>query len=181
MGKYIKTSAVSTEIFTLTELKRYLVWTTSDTTRDDDMTQCIAYATEATEGIMGESLRAHEWAYYMESWVDEVDLLYGPFSAVVITYYDTDNALQTLSSSEYLVVGTFSQVILNGTMPNVYSSRPDAIKIAYTAVPELITDIDTYKTYIRLIAGELFENPVNDKDEIRKIALRIIGQVRSYI
>lgn len=178
---YIKTSNVVTEIFTLTELKRYLVWTKADTTRDADMAQCIASSTEAIEGILGVSLREHEWAFYMESWTDEVELLYGPLSSVVITYFDADNSSQTLASSEYLVINTHSKVILNGTLPSLYSSRPDNVKIAWTADPELLTDIDQKKSWIRLMAGELFENPVNDKDELRKIALRIIAPFRSYI
>jgi len=180
---YIKTTSETDEIFTLTELRRYLVWTDSDTTRDADMAQCIASATEAIEGILGKSLRAHIWAFYMESWADEVELLYGPFEngTVVITYYDEDNASQTLGTGEYLVINTHSKVILNGTLPTLYSSRPDNVKIAWTADPELLTDIDQKKSWIRLMAGELFENPVNDKDELRKIALRIIAPIRSYI
>lgn len=178
---YIKTTNVVTELFTLAELKRYLVWTTSDTTRDDDMTQCIASATEAIEGILGVSLRAHVWSFYMESWTDVVELLYGPLSAILITYFDADNNTQTLASSEYLVISTHSKVILNGAMPTLYSSRPDNVKITWTAAPELLNDIDQKKSWIRLMAGELFENPINDKDELRKIALRIIAPFRSYI
>ena len=180
---YIKTTTDRTELFTLIELKRYLVWNTGDDTRNADMAQCIQSATETIEGIMGLSFRAHIWSYYQETWTDEVTLLYGPFAdtTVVITYFDQDNAIQTLGTSEYLVINTHSKVILNGTMPTLYSSRPDNVKIVWTAAPELLTDIEQKHSWIRLMAGELFENPVNDKDELRKIAERIIAPIRNYI
>ncbi len=180
---YIKTTSSSTEIFTLDELKRYLVWNIGDDTRNADMAQCLRSATESIEGILGLSLRPHVWAYYQETWSSEVELLYGPFkdTTVVITYFDQDNAIQTLDPGEYLVINTHSKVILNGTLPTLYSSRPDNVKIVWTAAPELVTDIEQKTSWIRLMAGELFENPVNDKDELRKIAERIIAPIRSYI
>lgn len=65
-----------------------------------------------------------------------LDLMRSPYrGGMVVRYYDTDNALQTLASTEYMVIeDTFVPRIMlapTGSWPSIYY-RPDAVHLEYT-------------------------------------------------
>jgi hypothetical protein len=79
-------------------------------------------------------------------------------TTIVVKYRDTDNAEQTLSSSEYTIKDfgpdEFMQICFDGTMPSLYD-RWDAVKIEFSAgyveIPGRI------KTWILGKASSLYE------------------------
>lgn len=74
-----------------------------------------------------------------------------------IKYYDADNALQTLATSEYYVVPSFKlpgQVTIKGTVSTY--ARPDAVQVEFSAgfeeMPYQIPHI------MRLLVGSMYEH-----------------------
>lgn len=78
------------------------------------------------------TIKLEEW------WGDELKLPFPPILTVSgITYYDVDNASQTLSSSNYYVEistdgGGCVEWVYTATIPSTYQ-REDAITVTYTA------------------------------------------------
>lgn len=106
----------------------------------------IAASTEKVEDILQRQLMQATWEYHMKDFSDsgahcEMDcegyirLLKAPIVTVVsVKYYDVNNAIQTLTASEYEVDTTSEpgRIRFNGSIPGVYD-RNDAVKIQYIA------------------------------------------------
>lgn len=104
-----------------------------DGTTDDILLNIwIQAAREMVEERTGRSLvtqtRKIELDYFPSS--GEVELLYGPVQSIVITYYDDNNALQTLSSAEYWLHN--DKVTVDDSWPSTYD-RPGAVILTYVA------------------------------------------------
>lgn len=178
-------------LITLSEIKRWLHWSSTDSSRDEDFQACIEQAQDLVEGLLGISYRANSYLRFNDAWEERV-VVNGPLDAdsVTVKYYDSDNAEQTLLSSEYVVIPEADTILFNGDQPSLYD-RPDAVRI-YFSTSATIDDVNgaaqplqssrsTAKHYARMIAGELFETPVNDRDDRVRIARRIISPVRRHL
>lgn len=119
------------------EAKRHLRILTSD--HDDELTSLVKAATDDCERWTARTLRAsttRTWktdSWWCGPWRPPFPPLLGITS---ITYYDTDNSEQTLSSSNYSVLLStdgFGEVhwAYNATLPSLYD-RPDAITATFT-------------------------------------------------
>ena len=134
----VVTSAPAGELLTLDEAKRHLRLYSSDL--DDEVTSLILAARDYCERFAARTLRAStsrtikldRW------WCDELELPYPPILTVSsVTYYDTSNVSQTLSSSNYYVEistdhGGCLEWVFNATIPSLYT-RDDAVTVTYTA------------------------------------------------
>lgn len=158
------TSAPAATCVTLTEAKAHL--RVEHTDEDTMITSLISAATgmlDGKDGLLRRALVTQTWKYRLKEfpWSDRIYLPLPPLQSVTaITYYDVDNALQTLSSSDYAVnvrshIG-YVRVNPTASWPGTYD-RDDAVIIEYVAgygnaaaVPMPI------KQAVLLIIGELY-------------------------
>ena len=110
----------------------------------------VAVSYVDVQGALGAAMITQTWAQWLGQSPGTVTLLLGPVQAVTaVKYYDTDNALQTDTLSNYNALGTSTRTIVapkpGFNWPTTYQ-RDDAIKIEYrigygdasTDVPENI-------------------------------------------
>jgi uncharacterized phiE125 gp8 family phage protein len=161
MPNYRLVTAPATEPLTLNEVKLYL--RVDDTTEDDLITSLITAARGLVEGHTWMPLISQTWAMQFDK--DELNLLVwninkAPLISVSsITYYDSDNNIQTLAASSYEVdiYGSPARFRIK-TMPSVYD-RMNALQLNFVcgyanaaAVPQPI------KQALYMIIGHLYEN-----------------------
>lgn len=158
MGGLTLHTAAATYPVTLTEAKancRVL-----DTSEDTFLNGLIASATAYVEQYTGTSIEDQVWDYTIDDFVDEILLPKGPIQSVdSITYLDTANATQTLSTG-FLVDLPGERILRN---PDVSwpatSTRKNAVTIqfssGYDTVPASI------KQAILLLIGDWFRNREN--------------------
>lgn len=141
----------------------------------------IQGSTKTLEQKANLCLQAQTWtAYYTPSEVLERIFLYKyPITAInSIKYYDSDNALQTISSDDYTTIFTLrpSEVIFDDP-PSVYD-RSDALQIefvaGFTTVPDDIILAIKHRVY------KEYNNP-DDFVEMKQTYFdKIIRDYRSY-
>ena len=131
------TSQPDGELLTLDEAKRHL--RVYDDSFDDEITQLIRAARDYCERFTQRTLRTTVTRTLKQCtwWCHELRLPWPPLLAVSsVTYYDSDNALQTLASSNYSVETTTDgggRIVWaqNATVPSLYF-RPDAVIVTFT-------------------------------------------------
>lgn len=182
-GYYRRTTTSATEVISLSQLKRQLVWYEDDTSRDAEMNLAIDTALDMVEGYMGLSLRPHVYRYYTNRWKSKYELINGPIASVVIEYYPASDgtSLSTLDSANYKVIGQLSQVVIDGTMPSLYSERPDCVQIEFTVDPYEGDYFNRMKQVALILAAETFENPANSKDDMWKFTDRMLNSCRPLV
>ena len=96
-------TAPASEPITLTQAKKQLEISTSDTTHDDHITLLIQTAREQWEHDTDSACLTQTWSVNLEMVRDdEIYLPKRPVQSITsITYYDGDNTQQTLSTSIY--------------------------------------------------------------------------------
>lgn len=132
-----RTAAPAANPITLDEVKAQLRVTSSD--EDTHINSLIAAAVSYVDGtgVLGRAMITQDWAQWVSASPGPVRLLIGPVQELVsVQYYDTDNAIQTatLSDFELRLAGDFSTILPKSgkSWPASYS-RSDAIKITYRA------------------------------------------------
>jgi len=95
----IKTAAVSQPI-SQSEAKLHLKVSVS--TDDDLIDDLIASATAWAEEYLDRQLMSATWELYLDNLYTKIDLHKCPITEITsVKYYDSDNALQTLSANDY--------------------------------------------------------------------------------
>lgn len=159
-----RTSAPAVAPVSLVDAKLHL---RVDNTAEDDLITALIEAAVShldAQGVLGRAIITQSWAQWVGQSPGSVRLLVGPFQSLTsVEYYDSDNALQTatLTDFETRLDGDF--VIVKPktgfAWPGAYS-RDDAIKITYVAgygnagsdVPQSI------RQAILLLVGHWYEN-----------------------
>lgn len=132
------TSAPADELLSVEEAKRHLRILSGDL--DDEVASLIRAARDYCERWTQRTLRASVELTHKacEWWCKELRLPFPPLIAVSsITYYDADNASQTLDAENYEVeLSTNGGGVLRwtstATVPAIYD-RTDAITVTFTA------------------------------------------------
>ncbi len=150
----------ASEPVTLEEAKNHLNLSQSSSDHDDILSQYIAASRQQLETDINFALIQRTMRVKLPE-IASVRFPMGPLVAVSsITYYDSDNAEQTLSTSLYSIdTATGSLRLIGDSFPTVYD-RWDAVTINYTigkattaaTVPPLC------KSAILLLIGHYFEN-----------------------
>lgn len=88
-------------------------------------------------GILGRAIVSQAWRQDFSGFHDRMRLPVGNLISVsAITYYDNDNATQTLSADIYTTfsdsIGPYVTLKPDQTWPSTYT-RPDAVRVAWTA------------------------------------------------
>ena len=161
-------SGPASQIFDLTDIKDHLRISSSD--EDTYLTFLIKAATAYLDGYTGQLGRClinQDWKLQFEDWPNSNGRLRLPFpdvSNVVVKYFDTENAEQTVSETLYQIIEDHRSSILcfsdDFTEPSVFDDRQDAVQITLTAgygadktfVPEAI------RHGMLLLIGHWFEN-----------------------
>jgi|MDTE01.1.fsa_nt_gb uncharacterized phiE125 gp8 family phage protein len=166
MIKEHKTSVAPTaEPVTLAELKEQLRIEISTTEDDTFLEGLIASSRQAVEALLGKVLIDQTVVAKLNEFPKEeyFELPTPPVSSVTsITYYDDDNAIQTLASADYSLNDYCDpQRIVRNTdvdWPTTYD-RWDAITVTYQAGYATASAVPaSIKTVIKMLAAETYEN-----------------------
>ena len=131
-------------------------------------------------------LSTQTWLAFLEKGYEEIELWKYPITGLVtIRYYDSDNALQGLSGSDYYSnVNTGSQgyearptVIFVSDVPSTYE-REDAMIIKFTAGYSTI-DFDVKQALLSWVYRK-YENPNDAVTEKISFFDNVVGDNRSY-
>lgn len=129
--------------------KEWMKWSASDTSEDNTMSTNLFAAAKQAEMFTGRVILRKTYRTFIEFFpsclrmdVHPIDL-----TSLVVKYYDSDNALQTLTNTEYFVKNNgpdaYAEIIFDGTMPSLYD-RFEPLYLEYTAgyslgnIPEMI-------------------------------------------
>jgi len=161
MPNYRLVTAPSTEPLTLTEVKTYL--RVDDTVENDLITSLITVARQAVEGRTWMPLISQTWAMQFD--YDELNLLVwnvnkAPLISVSsVTYYDSNNDLQTLAATEYEydIYGSPARFRLK-SVPTCYD-RMNTLQLNFVCGYANAAAVPTpIKQAMYMIIGHLYEN-----------------------
>lgn len=161
-------SLTSQEAVTLADFKQFIKWDADDATEDATMMACLTAATDEADSFTRRVCLRGTWRTFIESFPYCLKLDVHPIliSSIVVKYYDVDNALQTLNSTEYFVKDNgpdeHIEIIFDGTMPVIYD-RWEPIYLEYTAGYEFGHLPDRIKIGIMEKAANDFENRTSEQ------------------
>ena len=155
-------TAATTPIFTTAEAKDFLkVDTTADDTIIDNL---VAAATESCQIYTNQYFINTVVTQYSDNWKEFYSLYKSPVSSIThIKYYDKDDSLQTLASSNYILDDTYKParigIAVDGELPNL-ADRINAVQVKYTVgYGTASTDVpEGIRTAIILTVGNWYEN-----------------------
>jgi uncharacterized phiE125 gp8 family phage protein len=154
MQNLINTTPSTTTIVSVAEIKTHLGITT--TAFDSKLTQLLEDATELVEREAATKFTVQVWTQTQKCWSSSITLMVQPAASVVVKYYDLDNVLQTLSSTNYHFFEFPSDSILFNLTdyPDLYD-RPDAVQITISvgAAPRLA------RQCVKLLVADWFYSP----------------------
>lgn len=155
--------APAAEILSTADAKEFL---RIDTAAEDELIAAfILTARLWVEKYLGKALVTQEWKATYESFHvsenDTVQLPMGSLQSVEsVKYYDSDDVLQTVSTSDYYV-DTLKARVRFTTLPDL-QDRPNALEINYTAgYGDAATDVpEPIITAVRYLVTQFFENRI---------------------
>jgi uncharacterized phiE125 gp8 family phage protein len=160
---YKITTAPTSEPITLLEAKTQLR-IESDLTDDDVwLTTALTIVREQVEALTNRSIMPQTMELALAKFEDVIELPRPPYTSLTsITYYDEDNASQTLSSALYLVNDFVepAQVVKESAQsyPAVYA-RPDAIRLTFVAGYANAAAVPTsMKQAMLMLLTDLYDN-----------------------
>ena len=161
-GKVVLKTGPATTAISLAEAKAFL---RVDSDYDDDnayITSLIGVATNVVEQFTRRRLITQTYNIYYDEFPPYMDLQVGNVASVThVKYYDTDNSLQTLDTSEYDVdirvkPGRIYQAE-DGNFPDTYE-RANSVEVEFV-VGSAASDVeDAIKQAMYIVIGRYYEN-----------------------
>ncbi len=161
-GKLVLKTGPATTAISLAEAKAFL---RVDSDYDDDdayITSLIGVATNVVEQFTRRRLITQTYNIYYDEFPPFMDLQVGNVASVThVKYYDTDNTLQTLNTSEYDVdirvkPGRIYQAE-DGNFPDTYE-RANSVEVEFV-VGSAASDVeDAIKQAMYIVIGRYYEN-----------------------
>lgn len=161
-GKLVLKTGPATTAISLAEAKAFL---RVDSDYDDDnsyITSLIGVATNVVEQFTRRRLITQTYNIYYDEFPPYMDLQVGNVASVThVKYYDTDNTLQTLDTSQYDVdirvkPGRIYQAE-DGNFPNTYE-RANSVEVEFV-VGSAASDVeDAIKQAMYIVIGRYYEN-----------------------
>ena len=161
-GKLVLKTGPATTAISLAEAKAFL---RVDSDYDDDdayITSLIGVATNVVEQFTRRRLITQTYNIYYDEFPPFMDLQVGNVASVThVKYYDTDNTLQTLNTSEYDVdirvkPGRIYQAE-DGNFPSTYE-RANSVEVEFV-VGSADSDVeDAIKQAMYIVIGRYYEN-----------------------
>lgn len=158
--KRLKSAKSFYSVLTPGEIKQRLV---IDFNEDDEIIEdFIAASTDWAEMYMGRSVLTQAWDYYFDDF-SSITIPDKMVSSVVVTYFDENNAEQTLDAAEYHtdLIEYPAEITCATSWPATYS-KPNSVKVSVQAgylLPDSVPG--AIKTGIALIVGHLYNNREN--------------------
>ena len=149
-------------LFTTSEAKDFLkVDTTADDTLIDSL---IKAATQSCQIFTNRYFLDTTVTQYSDNWFEFYRLYKSPVISIThVKYYDTNDTLQTLASSNY-ILDNISQparigISVDGTLPNL-ADRINAVEVKYTVgYGELSSEVpEGIKQAVLITIGNWYEN-----------------------
>lgn len=157
---YILTTDATTEVITLDEIKTFLK--VDGTDYDSILTPFIKVSRQIGEKITGRDFVEKEYKTFLDSfpYCHGIEIRKSKLKSITsIQYYDVNNTLQTLSSSDYYFTNdeNYSSIYINNdkSFPTTYERKQAAIitfKVDYPNIPQGI------KQACLSVCSYLFEN-----------------------
>jgi len=155
-------TAATTPVFTTDQAKEFLK---VDVSADDVLIDnLVAAATESCQIYTNQYFIDTVVTQYSDTWDGFYTLYKSPVDSITsVKYYDSDDSLQTLSSSNYILDNSYQParigISVTGTLPNL-SSRINAVEVKYTVgYGTASTDVpEGIRTAIILTVGNWYEN-----------------------
>tara|TARA_Y100001963_G_C6640388_1_gene380658 strand:+ start:162 stop:821 length:660 start_codon:yes stop_codon:yes gene_type:complete len=175
-GKLRLQTAPSATAVSLAEAKTHLRIDSTFTTDDTYITTLIDVATAAAENYMGLKIMAQSWFLDIDAFPSYFDLLIASPKADAtinaITYFDANNASQTLAASNYFVDSTRKPVRIyespDGNFPSTYE-RPNAVTVDFALGYSTAGDVPApIRQAILLMIGSYYETRQTVSDRTYK-------------
>ena len=130
----VVTTAAVNPLFTTAQAKAHLKVDVSDD--DTIIDNIVLAATQSCEIFTNQYFIDTVVTQYSDTWSDIYQLYKSPVDSIThIKYYDSDDSLQTLSSSNYILDGASKParigIAVDGELPNL-SDRINAVEVKYT-------------------------------------------------
>ena len=163
MYRSLKVNTLATNpLFTTAEAKDFLkVDTTADDTLIDNL---IKAATQSCEEYTNQYFIDTLVTQYSDNWLEFYRLYKSPVSSITsVKYYDTNDSLQTLASSNYILDDASKParigLAVDATLPTL-ADRINAVEVKYTVgYGTASTDVpDGIKQAVLLTIGNWYEN-----------------------
>ena len=145
--------------YPLDKVKEFLRVTGTD--QDGVISRMITAAADVIERETWFVFGSRSYVGYFDDFPPEAIFHKYPVSAVTsVTYYDSDNAQQTLSTSDYWTDLTSDHArIYFENAPNVYDDRYDSVQVNFTAGHANWYDYpDDYVQLLMLMVHDLYDN-----------------------
>ena len=112
-------------------------------------------------GVLGRAMISQSWAQTGQHWAKRVPVTMTPVQALTaVKYYDTDNALQTATLSDFRLIGGANDSYVEpvSSWPATFN-RPDALRIEVTVGYGAATDVPaTIRHAILMLVAHWYEN-----------------------
>lgn len=161
-GKLVLKTGPATTAISLAEAKAFL---RVDSDYDDDdsyITSLIGVATNVVEQFTRRRLITQTYNIYYDEFPPYMDLQVGNVASVThVKYYDTDNTLQTLDTSQYDVdirvkPGRIYQAE-DGNFPDTYE-RANSVEVEFVVGSSASDVEDAIKQAMYIVIGRYYEN-----------------------
>ena len=182
-------TAPASEPITLAEVRHNLSLDTADTSKDSMIENIfIPAARKRIENYLGRVIITQTWKLTLDYFPDDIELMKNPVDSITsIKYYDSDNALQTLSPASYYLdnSGDMSRDWIvpaaDTDWPDTYD-RINAVEVTY--VSGEATASEEIKICMHLMVGffvnypHLAESGISDTRQTNWIMRDNIGHLR---
>lgn len=179
-----QTSFPSALVVSVAEVKLAARMDAESTLLDSTITSYIKAATKRIESFAGITIRETTFKGYYDSFPPVMDIRQQPNTEITkIEYYDVDNALQTLSATEYMIQKLkYSANILPSTetvndYPTTYY-KTDAVIVYITAGYETADIPDDIKEAIKCMVVSMLQN-CDPNIDIPKISISLVSDYRN--
>lgn len=181
-----KIITAATPVFSLAQLRAHLridAYAASGTHPDDDLillyaASALSYVEHYTQQVFG----APVLEFALDAFPVVLMMPTGAQSVVSVSYYDAQNALQTLSSGAYVIDPYYTPAVLTAVdvWPPTYAKR-NAVVIRYLAQDETPASV---KQAMLLLVGHFYENRQEaTRLEVKAIPTgvdRLLDTVKTY-
>lgn len=159
MNSRLVTSINPTAV-TLADFNEWLKW--DGTEEENTRNACLFGAVKRAEQYTRRTIFRSTWRTYLDFFPSCITLDVYPIllSSIVVKYLDTNDALQTLSASEYFVRDNGEdppEIVFNGTMPSI-TDEEEPIYLEYTAGYDAGYIPEGIRVWILQNASDNFEN-----------------------
>lgn len=146
----------------------------------------IAAATADAESYCERCFVAQTVTVVTNAWDEEIILFGANAASLSVTYYDLDNALQTLAAGAFILDNSFpvSRAKHDSayTLPEVYN-RPDAITFSYSTGygATAATDVPApIRQAVLFLTAEFYENRTPDLKELSVLSKAAYNLLSAY-